>query len=167
MYGLYPGHTITLEKTPQLCQAAIKTLEKRLSAGGGHTGWSQSWIINFWAQLGMGNQALASVVKLFKNSTLPNLLDNHPPFQIDGNFGSLAAIIRMLVQSDFDEDGNVNIKLLPALPEEQSWQSGSVHGVAVKGGWFLDFEWKDGKVIEHKLLPGKYGIPQEKLKLVL
>ena len=167
LYGLYPGHTITLEKTPALCQAAIKTLEKRLSAGGGHTGWSQSWIINFWAQLGMGNQALASVIKLFKNSTLPNLLDNHPPFQIDGNFGSLAAIIRMLVQSEFDDEGNVFIKLLPALPEEQGWQSGSVHGIAVKGGWFLDFEWKDGKVIKHKLLPGKYGIPEEKLKLKL
>ena len=155
LYGLFPGHTITLERTPELCEAAKKTLQKRLSSGGGHTGWSQAWIINFYAQLGMGDEALSSIIKLFQHSTLPNLLDNHPPFQIDGNFGALAGILRLLVQSDFDSEGKVHVKLLPALPSEPAWQSGRIRGVAVKGGYTLDFEWKEGKVVSYTLHPEK------------
>lgn len=151
LYGLYPGHTITVEKTPELAKACKKTLEKRLSNGGGHTGWSQAWIINFYVQLGMGNEALDSVTKILSNSTLPNLLDNHPPFQIDGNFGSLAAIIRMLVQSEYKDDKSVIIKLLPSLPDEKQWSSGSVKGICTKGNLLLDFEWSDGKITDYKI----------------
>lgn len=158
LYGLYPGHTITVEKTPDLAEAAKKTLKKRLENGGGHTGWSQSWIINFRAQLEQGDEALEAVIKLLTHSTLPNLLDNHPPFQIDGNFGSLAAIIRMLIQSEIDDDGNVRVKLLPALPHEPAWQSGFVRGVAIKGGWTVDFLWKDGKVVDYELHANKSAI---------
>ncbi len=165
LYGLYPGHTITVDGTPELAQACQKTLEKRLKNGGGHTGWSQSWIINFRAQLEQGNEALEALTKLLTHSTLPNLLDNHPPFQIDGNFGSLAAVIRMLVQSEFDEEGNVIVKLLPALPDEPSWQSGYVQGIAIKGGWTIDFEWKEGKVIGHSLHKQSFGIPEGKIIL--
>ena len=153
LYGLFPGHTITVEKTPQLAEACKKTLEKRLSAGGGHTGWSQAWIINFRAQLEQGNESLTALTKILSNSTLPNLLDNHPPFQIDGNFGALAAVIRMLVQSEFDENGEVQLKLLPALPSEKAWQNGSVRGIHIKGGYILDFDWKDGKACNIKLKP--------------
>ena len=160
LYGLYPGHTITVEKTPELAEACKKTLKKRLENGGGHTGWSQSWIINFRAQLEQGNEALEALTKLLTHSTLPNLLDNHPPFQIDGNFGSLAAVIRMLVQSEFDEEGKVHVKLLPALPDEPAWQNGCVKGIAIKGGWTIDFEWKDGKIINKELHAGKYAIAQ-------
>ena len=163
LYGLYPGHTITVEKTPELAQACKKTLEKRLKNGGGHTGWSQSWIINFRAQLKQGNEALEALTKLLIHSTLPNLLDNHPPFQIDGNFGSLAAVIRMLVQSEFDEKGNVVVKLLPALPDEPAWQSGHVKGLAIKGGYTIDFEWQDGKVVSHTLQRGNNGIEENKI----
>ena len=159
LYGLYPGHTITLEKTPELAEACKKTLKKRLENGGGHTGWSQAWIINFYAQLAMGNEALSSIVKLFQHSTLPNLLDNHPPFQIDGNFGALAGIIRLLVQSEFDDEGNVRVKLLPALPSEAAWQSGRVRGLAIKGGYTIDFEWKEGKLVKHTLHPENGKIP--------
>ena len=166
LYGLFPGHTITVEKTPELAHAAKKTLQKRLENGGGHTGWSQSWIINFRAQLEQGNEALESLVKLFTHSTLPNLLDNHPPFQIDGNFGSLAAVYRMLVQSDFDEKGNVIVKLLPALPEEKAWQNGTVQGLAIKGDWTIDFEWQNGKIVGQKLHPGKNAIPEQKITLI-
>ncbi|MBR6341067.1 MAG: hypothetical protein IKR64_04110, partial [Treponema sp.] len=164
LYGLYPGHTITVEGTPDLAQACKKTLEKRLENGGGHTGWSQSWIINFRAQLEQGNEALEALTKLLTHSTLPNLLDNHPPFQIDGNFGSLAAVIRMLVQSDFDDQGNVLVKLLPALPDETAWQNGSVRGIAIKGGYTIDFEWKDGKVVNKELHAGKNAIALKKIK---
>lgn len=164
LYGLFPGHTISVERTPHLAEAAKKTLEKRLMNGGGHTGWSQAWIINFYAQLGMGDEALSSVVKLFKNSTLPNLLDNHPPFQIDGNFGALAGILRMIVQSEF-VDGKVNVKLLPALPSEPAWQNGSVRGIAIKGGYTLDFEWKNGTVVRSELHTGKFSIGEDKVKI--
>ena len=163
LYGLFPGHTITVEKTPELAQACIKTLEKRLSNGGGHTGWSQAWIINFRAQLEQGNEALKAITTLFQKSTLPNLLDNHPPFQIDGNFGALAGIIRLLVQSEFDEDGKVHVRLLPALPEESAWQNGHAYGVSIKGGWQINFEWKDGKITSRELKPGPYAIPKEKI----
>ena len=159
LYGLYPGHTITLEKTPELAEACKKTLKKRLENGGGHTGWSQAWIINFYAQLAMGDEALSSIIKLFQHSTLPNLLDNHPPFQIDGNFGALAGIIRLLVQSEFDDEGNVRVKLLPALPSEAAWQSGRVRGLAIKGGYTIDFEWKEGKLVKHTLHPENGKIP--------
>ena len=165
LYGLFPGHTITLERTPELCEAAIKTLQKRLSNGGGHTGWSQAWIINFYAQLGLGDEALSSIIKLFQHSTLPNLLDNHPPFQIDGNFGALAGIIRLLVQSEFDDDGNVLVKLLPSLPSEPAWQSGHVRGIAVKGGWTIDFEWKKGNVVKYELHPGQFAIAKDRIIL--
>lgn len=151
LYGLFPGHTITLEKTPELAEAAKKTLKKRLENGGGHTGWSQAWIINFRAQLEQGDEALEAIVKLLSNSTLPNLLDNHPPFQIDGNFGSLAAITRMIVQSEFINDNEVVVKLLPALPSQKEWQSGKICGVRIKGGYELDFDWENGKSKNVKL----------------
>lgn len=165
LYGLFPGHTITVEKTPELAEACKKTLKKRLENGGGHTGWSQAWIINFYAQLGMGDQALSSIIKLFQHSTLPNLLDNHPPFQIDGNFGALAGILRLLLQSEFDDDGNVRVKLLPALPSEPAWQKGRVRGLAVKGGYTIDFEWEDGKLLKYSLKPGENAVDESKIKI--
>ena len=165
LYGLFPGHTITLERTPELCEAAKKTLQKRLSNGGGHTGWSQAWIINFFAQLGMGDQALSSIIMLFQHSTLPNLLDTHPPFQIDGNFGALAGILRLLVQSEMSDDGTVTVKLLPALPSAPAWQSGHIRGLAVKGGWTIDIEWKKGKVVKYDLHPGNNSIQKDQILL--
>lgn len=165
LYGLFPGHTISKEKTPKFAEAAKKTLEKRLLNGGGHTGWSQAWIINFWAELGCGDDALDSIVKLFKNSTLPNLLDNHPPFQIDGNFGAFAGILRMIIQSEFCDDGKVRVKLLPSLPKEKSWQCGSVKGICIKGGYSVDFEWKNGKVLNVNFIPKKNALPKEKIEI--
>ena len=93
----------------------------------------------------MKKETLDSLVKLLSHSTLPNLLDNHPPFQIDGNFGTLAGIIRMFVQSYINDDV-VTVKLLPVLPENENWKEGSVKGVCVKGGMTVDFEWNDRKV---------------------
>ena len=168
LYGLFPGHTIAVEKDADgndevLVTAAKKTLEKRLSHGGGHTGWSQAWIINFYAQLGMGDEALSAIVKLLSHSTLPNLLDNHPPFQIDGNYGAYAAIIRMLVQSEIRDSDQIAVKLLPALPAQKEWQKGYVRGVEIKGGYSLDFDWKDGKVQNIKCIPGPFADKEVKI----
>lgn len=163
LYGLFPGNTIHPKDTPELARAAEKTLEHRLSHGGGHTGWSRAWIINFYASLGNGEMAGENVSALLSKSTLGNLFDNHPPFQIDGNFGGLTGIIRMLVQSRI-KDGMVLVELLPALPD--SWKDGSVSGVALKGNLLADFEWKGGRLLRWSVYPvqGKTPLP---FKLVL
>ncbi len=144
LFGLYPSNQITLEDTPELTAAAEKTLERRLSMGGGHTGWSCAWIINLYARLQQGDKVYDTLKKLFTNSTLSNLFDNHPPFQIDGNFGATAAIVEMLIQAR-----NGKIFLLPALPKQ--WPCGRIEGVRLPGNAEATLCWNDGKVTEFKV----------------
>ncbi len=139
LYALHPSSQIQPDTTPELARAARKTLQRRLENGGGHTGWSRAWIINMYARLWEGENAYGNLVALLKKSTLPNLLDFHPPFQIDGNFGAIAAIGEMLLQSD--ERRTV---ILPALPEE--WPEGEIRGIRGVGGVVYDFQWRDGRV---------------------
>ncbi len=144
LYSLHPSNQITKQKSPDLFEAAKKTLEHRLANGGGHTGWSRAWIINFWARLLEAEKAYENVLALQRKSLLANLFDNHPPFQIDGNFGYVSGITEMLLQSHAGE-----IVLLPSLPK--AWQSGEIKGIKAKGGFELDIKWDKGKLSEAKI----------------
>jgi alpha-L-fucosidase 2 len=145
LWALFPGTQISIEHTPDLAKAAQTLLERRLSFGGGQTGWSRAWVINFWDHLHDGAKAYDSMRVMFSQSTFPNMMDTHPPglFQIDGNLGAANGMLEALVQSRWMPDAT-EVELLPAVPEQ--WSAGSVSGVHVRGGAILDLRWKAGKV---------------------
>lgn len=163
LYGLYPGNSISKECTPELFNAAYRTLERRLENGGGHTGWSRAWIIGLWAAFGNGEKAYENLNAILCMGTFPNLMDNHPMldgyvFQIDGNFGAAAAMIEMLVKSKENR-----IELLPAVTEKT--KSGCLSGVRLRCGAELAMNWEDGKVIALEIYPDK--ILEEKWPVIL
>lgn len=146
LYALYPSTQIEMGRTPELVRAAKVTLQRRLRNGGGHTGWSRAWMIGMYARLWEADKAYENLLLLLKKSTLKNLLDTHPPFQIDGNFGSVAAIGEMLLQSNGNESGKRRVILLPALPA--AWPDGKIAGIRARGGGIFDIYWKDGELKE-------------------
>lgn len=139
LFALHPAHLISPDKTPELAKAADATLTRRLTYGGGHTGWSRAWITNMYARLHNGEAVLSHLTQLMQYSTATNLFDMHPPFQIDGNFGGAAAIAEALLQSDAD-----GIRLLPACPE--AWDEGSFNGMRTYGGFTVSAKWKNHRI---------------------
>jgi len=169
--GLYPGHQLSPEGTPELADAAAKVLEIK---GDNTTGWSTGWRVNLYARLHDSEGAYRIYRRLLQyvspdgyegpdkrrgGGTYPNLLDAHSPFQIDGNFGGCAGVLEMLVQSSENE-----IVLLPACPKQ--WPDGSLSGVRTRTGATIAFSWQDGTVTDFRYLTLAPGVDTTKISVV-
>ncbi|GAB2319297.1 glycoside hydrolase family 95 protein [Alkalibacterium sp. s-m-22] len=149
LYGVFPGHRIKNDSA-DIKRAAKKALENRLEHGGGHTGWSAAWLINLWAHFHEPAHFHDAIMKQLNESTLPNLLDNHPPFQIDGNFGFTSGVIEGLVHMYSDR-----LDLFPSLPDQ--WTDGKINGVRLPHCVSVTLSWKNHELesaVFSDVLPG-------------
>jgi len=156
LYGLHPSNQITKRGTPQLYEAARRTLQLRGDDG---TGWSLAWKINYWARLEDGARAHKLLRDLVRTDRLaPNMFDLHPPFQIDGNFGATSGIAEMLLQSHNNE-----LHLLAALPD--AWPTGRVAGLRGRGGYTVGMAWSSGQADEFVIRADRDGAVRIRARL--
>jgi alpha-L-fucosidase 2 len=153
LYGVFPSGQISVDYTPELAQAARRTLDIR---GDEATGWGIGWRLNLWARLRDGERA-HRILKLLlgPERTYPNLFDAHPPFQIDGNFGGTSGMTEMLLQSLKSPRGEDEIWLLPALPS--AWPQGHITGLRARGGLRANLSWKKSSLAECRLAADRDG----------
>lgn len=167
LVGVYPGEMMTADSLPDMYRAARVSLERRLAAGGGHTGWSRAWTAGLWARFADGAEAYEHLRHLIGDFATESLLDLHPPqiFQIEGNLGGTAAVAELLLQSH----GGA-IRLLPALPPQ--WRSGSVRGLRARGGFVVDMIWRDSALQEASIAseiggPCRIALPDRACEMTL
>ena len=140
LFAVFPGRQISVQRTPEFAAAAMKSLEARGSVGDSRRSWTWAWRSCMWARFGRGDRCADMIRGLMTHNMLPNLFANHPPFQLDGNYGIVAGISEMLVQSHAGE-----VVLLPTLPK--SWSEGHANGLRARGAITVrEMSWKDGRL---------------------
>jgi alpha-L-fucosidase 2 len=144
MFGVFPGDAITLHGTPDLAHAAAKSMERRVTNGGGRGGWPAAWYANIWARLGNGDAAWDGIRNLLTRSASASLMNGGRVYQIDGNLGGTSGVAEMLLQSHEDE-----IAILPALPA--AWPGGHFKGLRARGAVEVDAEWTGGRATSVRL----------------
>ena len=149
LFAVHPGSQINLLQTPELAEAASKSMDYRISHGGGHTGWRSAWLISQYARLHRAEKAKENLDKVLEKSLSPNLFTLCPPFQIDANFGTTAGIAEMLLQSHVYERGAYIVQLLPSLPER--WKNGKFSGLKARGGFEVSVEWRNGSIVHAEI----------------